>query len=67
MNYDIQYFRPAADLTADERGFLRKNARGLWLTGGQIEAGSPQGACAAYRRSGQVGSKAPALRAKPVA
>jgi len=67
MNYDIQYFKPSADLSPDERDHLRKNARGLWLTGGQIEAGSPQGACQAYRRSGQVGSKAPALRAKPVA
>lgn len=60
--YDIHFFK-TENLTPGERNCKRKGATGIWLQGGRIEAKSARAACAAYRKSGQLGSGAAKLRA----
>jgi hypothetical protein len=61
--YDIHFFK-TEHLSPDEKSALRKGASGLWLCGGRISASSARAACAAYRKSGELGSRAAKLRAK---
>jgi len=60
--YDIHFFK-IDDLSPDEKNAMRRNASGIWLIGGRIEAKSARAACAAYRKSGDFGSDAAKLRA----
>ncbi len=61
--YTIHFFK-TQNLTPDEKNCMRKGASGLWLLGGrQINAASARAACAAYRKSGDLGSDAAKLRA----
>jgi hypothetical protein len=62
--YDIHFFK-TNDLSPDEKNAMRRDARGIWLVGGRIEAKSARAACAAYRKSGQLGCRADKLRAIP--
>ena len=61
--YDIHFFK-TSNLSPDEKNAMRRGAAGIWLCGGRIEAKSARAACAAYRKSGQLGSNATKLRAK---
>ena len=61
--YDIHFFK-TANLSPAEKNAMRRNASGIWLCGGRVEAKSSRAACAAYRKSGQLGSDAAKLRAK---
>lgn len=61
--YFIHYYK-TANLSPDEKNAMRRDARGLWLVGGQVKAKSKQAACAAYRKSGEIGSNASRLRAR---
>jgi hypothetical protein len=61
--YDIHFFK-TANLSPDEKNAMRRNAKGIWLVGGRITAESPRAACAAYRKSGQLGCNAEKLRAR---
>lgn len=60
--YDIHYYKEE-DLSPDELNAIRRNATGIWLAAGRIEAKSKKAACAAYRKSGKIGSDARKLRA----
>jgi len=60
--YDIHFFK-TSNLSPDEKNAMRRNASGLWLFGGRIEAKSARAACAAYRKSGELGCNAAKLRA----
>jgi len=61
--YEIHFFK-TANLAPDERSAMRRGARGIWLIGNRVEADSPRSACAAYRKSGELGSDASRLRAR---
>jgi len=61
--YDMQFYK-TENLTPDELNAKRAGSSGLWLCGGRIEAASGRSACAAYRKSRQLGSGAEKLRAK---
>ena len=60
--FDIHFFK-TSNLSPDEKNAMRRNASGIWLVGGRIEAKSARAACAAYRKSGELGSNASKLRA----
>jgi hypothetical protein len=60
--YNIHFFKNA-NLSSDEKDCIRSNASGIWLVAGRIEAKSARAACAAYRKSGELGSNAAKLRA----
>ena len=60
--YEIHFFKKS-NLSPGEKNAMRGNARGLWLCGNRIEAKSARAACAAYRKSGEIGSDAAKLRA----
>ena len=60
--YDIHYLK-TENLTPDEQNAMRRNARGVWLTGGRVQAGTPRAACAAYRKTREAGHNAIRLRA----
>ena len=62
--YDIHFYK-TENLSSDEKNAIRRDARGIWLLGGRIEAQSRHAACAAYRKSRQLGSDASKLRAIP--
>ena len=62
MTYDIHFFK-TTNLSPDEKNAMRRNASGLWLVGGRIEAKSARAACAAYRKSRELGCDAAKLRA----
>jgi len=61
--YDIHFFK-ISNFSPDEKNAMRRDASGLWLCGGRIEAKSARAACAAYRKSGQLGSDAAKLRVR---
>jgi hypothetical protein len=61
--YDIHFFK-TSNLSPDEKNVMRRNAFGIWLVGGRIKAKSARAACAAYRKSGELGSNASKLRAQ---
>lgn len=62
--YDIHFYK-VENFSPDEKNAMRRNASGIWLCGGRIEAKSARAACAAYRKSVELGSNAAKLRAKP--
>jgi len=62
QNYTIHFYKNT-NLSPDEKNAMRRNASGIWIVGGNIEAKSAQAACAAYRKSGELGSSFK-LRAK---
>ena len=60
--YDIHYYKEE-NLSPDELNAMRRNATGVWIAGGRIEAKSKKAACSLYRKSGDIGSDARKLRA----
>ncbi len=65
MKTDNIHFYKIDNLSPDELNAMRRGASGIWLCGGRIVAKSGRAACAAYRKSRQLGSNARKLRAKP--
>ncbi len=62
--YNIHFYK-IDNLSPDELNAMRRDAAGIWLCGGRIVAKSARAACAAYRKSRQLGSNARKLRARP--